>query len=60
MATDIDGYARDTARVCDAHGALTGGVVERPGRRPVTRYEAKALAAGRRVTDLVYVRSSPG
>ncbi|MFP5487031.1 MAG: tRNA (guanosine(46)-N7)-methyltransferase TrmB [Acidimicrobiia bacterium] len=61
VATDIDDYAVQTRRVCDAHPDLVGGVIERPDWRPVTRYERKGLAAGRVITDLLYRRSSsPG
>lgn len=56
VATDIDDYAAQTRRVCDAHPGLAGGVVDRPDWRPVTRYERKGLAAGRSVTDLLYRR----
>ena len=33
-----------------------GGPIERPAWRPVTRYEARGLGAGRTVTDLWYAR----
>jgi tRNA (guanine-N7-)-methyltransferase len=56
MATDVEDYARWAARQLDAHRSFTGGVVERPGWRPVTRYESAALAAGREVIDLAYRR----
>ncbi len=54
LATDSADYADQMQRVCDAHASLVGGVVERPIARPVTRYESKALVAGRVVTDLRY------
>jgi tRNA (guanine-N7-)-methyltransferase len=54
LATDIDDYALQTQRICNAEPGLEGGVIERPAWRPVTRYERKGLAAGRAVTDLVY------
>lgn len=54
VATDIDDYAAQVERVCDAHPALEGGAVDRPAWRPVTRYERKAIDAGRTVTDLLY------
>ncbi len=56
VATDIDDYAVQAQRVCDAEERLDGGVVERSPSRPVTRYERKGLAAGRSVTELVYRR----
>jgi tRNA (guanine-N7-)-methyltransferase len=56
LATDVDDYALQMQRVCDARVDLAGGPVDRPDRRPVTRYERKGLAAGRTSTDLVYRR----
>jgi len=58
VATDIDDYAVQAQRVCDAHPRLSGGVIDRPEWRPVTRYERKGLAAGRSIVDLLYRRSS--
>lgn len=58
LATDIDDYAVQAQRVCDSHPELAGGPVERPGWRPVTRYERKGLAAGRTIVDLMYRRTS--
>lgn len=52
VATDIADYAAQTERVCGAHPALRGGVIDRPEWRPVTRYERKGLDAGRTITDL--------
>ena len=54
VATDIDDYVAQVERVCDAHPDLEGGAVDRPAWRPVTRYERKAIDAGRTVTDLLY------
>lgn len=56
VATDIEDYALQVQRLADARDELDGGVVARPDRRPVTRYERKGLAAGRTVTDLIYRR----
>jgi len=56
IATDIDDYAAQVRRLCDEHPAFDGGVIDRPADRPETRYERKGLAAGREVTDLLYVR----
>lgn len=56
VATDIDDYAAQVERVCDAHPELEGGVIDRPAWRPVTRYEQKGLDAGRNPVDLVYRR----
>ena len=57
VATDIADYAAQTATVCDAHPDLEGDVTDRPDWRPVTRYEAKGLAAGRTSADLLYRRA---
>ena len=56
VATDIDDYAAQVRRLCDAESRLAGGVIERPSWRPETRYEHKGLEAGRDVTDLLYHR----
>jgi tRNA (guanine-N7-)-methyltransferase len=54
LATDIDDYAVQMQRVCDAHPELSGGPIERPAGRPLTRYERRGIAAGHTVTDLWY------
>lgn len=54
IATDDRDYVEQIRRVCDAHPALTGGVIDRPSWRPITRYEQRALDAGRDAIDLVY------
>ena len=56
LATDWQAYAEAMAEAMEASGAWTGGVVDRPVARPVTRYEEFALADGRTVTDLRFVR----
>lgn len=58
LATDIDDYAEQMQEVCAARGDLAGGVVPRPAERPVTRYEAKGIDAGRTPVDLYYVKRS--
>ena len=57
VATDAADYAAQVRRVCDGTSALSGGEVERPSWRPVTRYEQRGLDEGRRSTDLVYIAS---
>jgi tRNA (guanine-N7-)-methyltransferase len=54
LATDVDDYAAQMREVCEAVPELVGGVIERPRWRPVTRYEQRAIAEGRRPVDLVY------
>ena len=56
LATDWADYAEQMVEVLDAEPRLEGGVVERWAERPVTKFERKGLAAGRRITDLRYVR----
>lgn len=56
IATDVDDYASWARRHLDEHRAFTGGPAPRPSWRPVTGYEAKAMAAGRTITELRYRR----
>jgi tRNA (guanine-N7-)-methyltransferase len=55
VATDWAHYAEQVLQVVAAEPGLAGGVVARPDR-PVTRYEQRALEAGRAVVDVVAVR----
>jgi tRNA (guanine-N7-)-methyltransferase len=55
-ATDWPHYAQQMIEVLDADMALEGGPVERPAHRPVTKFEQRALEAGRPVMDLIYVK----
>ncbi len=56
LATDIVDYAESMQSVCEAEPRLTGGVIERPDWRPLTRFEQRGLDAGRQPTDLRYTR----
>ncbi len=56
LATDWPDYAARMLEVLDAEPRLQGGVTERWGERPLTRFERRGLAAGRPVTDLCYRR----
>jgi tRNA (guanine-N7-)-methyltransferase len=56
LATDWADYAEQMIEVLDAEPALVGGVVERWGERPVTRFERRGVAAGRAIHDLLYTR----
>ena len=56
LATDWADYAAQMQAVLDREPLLEGGIVERWAERPVTKFERKGLAAGRRITDLAYVR----
>jgi tRNA (guanine-N7-)-methyltransferase len=57
LATDVADYAEQMLAVCSALPELSGGVVERPDDRPVTRFERKGVEAGRPVTDMVFTLS---
>ncbi len=56
VATDIEDYAAQVERVCEAEPRLRGGRVPRPDWRPVTRFELAARAAARTPVDLIYHR----
>jgi tRNA (guanine-N7-)-methyltransferase len=56
LATDWADYADQMREVLDAEPLLSGGPTPRWDERPVTRFERKGLAAGRRITDLRYER----
>lgn len=56
LATDIADYAEQMQAVCDAEPRLTGGVIERPDARPLTRFEQRGIDAGRAPVDLWYER----
>ena len=57
LATDIVDYAEAMQQVCDAEPRLSGGVIDRPNWRPLTRFEQRGLEAGRSPTDLLYTRT---
>ncbi|WP_435743408.1 tRNA (guanosine(46)-N7)-methyltransferase TrmB [Nocardioides sp. SYSU DS0663] len=56
LATDWADYAEQMQEVLGAEPGLEGGVIERWGERPVTRFERKGIEAGRAITDLCYRR----
>jgi tRNA (guanine-N7-)-methyltransferase len=61
-ATDWEPYAQQMIAVLDAEPGLVlarDGRHERPDWRPVTRYEARGLNRGHRVTDLFARRPGP-
>ena len=61
LATDVEDYATQMRAVCEAVPELSGGMIERPVWRPLTRYEQRAIDEGRRPVDLLYIspESSP-
>ena len=58
LATDAADYAEQMQQVLDAEQTLAGGVSPRPPERPVTPFEAKALAQGRSIVDLAYCKAA--
>ena len=56
VATDVAEYATQTLAVCAAETRLQGDVVLRPDWRPVTRFERRGLAAGRKPVDMIFER----
>ena len=56
-ATDCADYVKQIRAVCDADPVLSGGLIERPSWRPVTRFEQRAIDQGRTAVDLVYIVS---
>lgn len=58
LATDWQEYAESMRAVLDAEPGLDGGPVGRWADRPLTRFERKGIAAGRRITDLAYAARS--
>jgi tRNA (guanine-N7-)-methyltransferase len=54
LATDAADYAKQIREVCDADPVLSGGLIERPSWRPITRFEQRAIDEGRPAVDLVY------
>lgn len=56
LATDIFDYAVQMQTVCNAFTQLSGGVVDRPTSRPLTRFEQRGLDENRPPTDLIYHR----
>lgn len=58
-ATDWENYAAQMIQALDADPMLSGGGVERPQRRPLTKFEKRGIDAGRPITDLIYTRIVP-
>lgn len=60
LATDWDDYADWMRHTLDGHPLLANaasGWAPRWSGRPVTKYEARGIAAGRTIRDLTYVRA---
>lgn len=56
VATDWPHYADQVLEVVAGCARLDGGPVPRPAGRPVTRFEQRAIEAGRTVVDVLAVR----
>jgi len=58
LATDWVPYAEAMQRVFSSSTQFSGGVIEKPDWRPVTRFEGQGLDKDHRVTDLFYFRKT--
>jgi len=56
IATDWMPYAISMQEVFAASSLFTGGVIEKPESRPVTRFEGQGIDKDHQVTDLMYFR----
>ena len=56
IATDWVPYALSMQEVFAASTLFTGGVIEKPESRPVTRFEDQGIDKDHQVTDLMYFR----
>jgi tRNA (guanine-N7-)-methyltransferase len=56
IATDWVPYAISMQEVFAASSLFTGGVIEKPESRPVTRFEDQGIDKDHQVTDLMYFR----
>ena len=56
IATDWVPYAISMQEVFAASSLFTGGVIEKPESRPVTRFEGQGIDKDHQVTDLIYFR----
>ena len=57
IATDWVPYAEYIEEIFAASPLFTGGVVERPEWRPVTRFEGQGITKDHQVTDLRYIKN---
>jgi len=57
LATDWFPYAEAMAVVFSASDQFSGGVIDKPDWRPVTRFEGQGIDKDHRVTDLLYLRN---
>jgi len=58
IATDWKEYADWMERIFKLNPRFSGGVIERPNWRPISKFEGKGLRKGHLVTDLKFVKVS--
>ncbi len=56
MATDWAPYAKWMKERMDQSTLFTGGIVQRPNWRPLTRFEGQGIQKDHHVTDLIYTK----
>lgn len=56
IATDWPEYAEHIAATFTADRRWSGGVIERPSWRPLTRYEQRGIGEGRPIVDFVFYK----
>lgn len=56
LATDWYPYAEAMQSVFSSSAQFSGGVIDKPDWRPVTRFEGQGIDKDHRVTDLLYLR----
>jgi tRNA (guanine-N7-)-methyltransferase len=56
IATDWVPYAEQIQEVFEASPLFSGGVIERPEWRPLTRFEGQGITKDHQVTDLRYIK----
>ena len=57
IATDWVPYAEWIAKKFEESKLFTGGEIDRPEYRPITRFEGQGIRKGHRVTDLKYIKA---
>jgi tRNA (guanine-N7-)-methyltransferase len=57
LATDWFPYAQSMQVVFSTSDQFSGGVIDKPDWRPVTRFEGQGIDKDHRVTDLLYLRN---
>jgi len=58
IATDWVAYAQWIQRIFSESDLFTGGVIERPEWRPISKFEGQGVRKGHIVTDMKYFKKS--